>query len=388
MDSSTSVECREITAAVGGPDALAAHTGSRAFERFTGPQIRKFSSRSGPPTSRRDASIWSARVSRRCSSGARAARSWRCVWHEPDGPVALSRGGAPRSEATAPDLAARLPPIVPSWTIIGTLAPFWQARCALPAARVVAWSGDNPCSLIGTGLVREGRRRDLARHERHDFRIMPAQARKSIPVAPGIVFGAPTGDYMGMTVLQERLARARARPRRVRSDLGRFLARAARDARGQRGRIMLPWFEPEITPLVPDAGRPAVRSRSEAMRDANVRAVVEGADDGDGASLPVDGRHDRHDLRDRAAQRPTATILQVMADVFDADVYQVESRQLRGARRRACARSTPTRLADGRPLPWEEVVAGFVDASASSRVTPDPRPACDVPGAHEGLRRV
>ena len=42
MDSSTSVECREITAAVGGPEALAAHTGSRAFERFTGPQIRKF----------------------------------------------------------------------------------------------------------------------------------------------------------------------------------------------------------------------------------------------------------------------------------------------------------------------------------------------------------
>ena len=26
-----------------------------------------------------------------------------------------------------------------------------------PAANVVVWSGDNPCSLIGTGLVREGR---------------------------------------------------------------------------------------------------------------------------------------------------------------------------------------------------------------------------------------
>ena len=42
MDSSTSVECAEITAAVGGADVLAGHTGSRAFERFTGPQIRKF----------------------------------------------------------------------------------------------------------------------------------------------------------------------------------------------------------------------------------------------------------------------------------------------------------------------------------------------------------
>ncbi len=42
MDSSTGAECEEITSAVGGSEVLAIHTGSRAFERFTGPQIRKF----------------------------------------------------------------------------------------------------------------------------------------------------------------------------------------------------------------------------------------------------------------------------------------------------------------------------------------------------------
>ncbi|MET0214938.1 MAG: hypothetical protein ABW292_18140 [Vicinamibacterales bacterium] len=42
MDSSASVQCSEITAAVGGATVLAQRTGSRAFERFTGPQIRKF----------------------------------------------------------------------------------------------------------------------------------------------------------------------------------------------------------------------------------------------------------------------------------------------------------------------------------------------------------
>ena len=61
MDSSTSRECEEITAAVGGAAVIASRTGSRAYERFTGPQIRKFFKQDPDAYARRIAFISSAR---------------------------------------------------------------------------------------------------------------------------------------------------------------------------------------------------------------------------------------------------------------------------------------------------------------------------------------
>ena len=60
-------------------------------------------------------------------------------------------------DATAPGLAARLPP---ASRRRGRTSDRSRAtgseRYGLPAASVIAWSGDNPCSLVGTGIVDEG----------------------------------------------------------------------------------------------------------------------------------------------------------------------------------------------------------------------------------------
>ena len=70
--------------------------------------------------------------------------------------LAAGRWSRAALDATAPDLDSKLAPLVPSSTIVGTLSPYWMRRFNLPAARVAAWSGDNLCSLVGTGLVQEG----------------------------------------------------------------------------------------------------------------------------------------------------------------------------------------------------------------------------------------
>jgi xylulokinase len=157
MDSSTTAECREIAEAVGGDAALAAHTGSRAFERFTGPQIRKLAKQE------RAGYLATGRVHLVSSYLASLLAGRHAPVDPGDGSgmnlmdLATSTWWGPAVDATAPDLATRLPAIAPSSTVLGPLAPFWQVRAGLREARVVAWSGDNPCSLIGTGLVREGR---------------------------------------------------------------------------------------------------------------------------------------------------------------------------------------------------------------------------------------
>ena len=60
-----------------------------------------------------------------------------------------------------------------------------------------------------------------------------------------------------------------------------------------------------------------------------------------------------------------------MADVFDAEVLQLETGNSAalGAALRAFHAD---RLADGRPLAWEEVIAGFVVPRLDSRLTPQP----------------
>ena len=103
--------------------------------------------------------------------------------------------------------------------------------------------------------------------------------------------------------------------------MGRVFTRA-RDDRRRASHILLPWFEPEITPAVPIAGVHRY-GLGDAGPDADVRALVD-------AQMMAMALHSRwmgveidtiHATGGAAANR---SILQTMADVFGATVYQLE----------------------------------------------------------------
>lgn len=355
MDSSTREECEEITDAVGGAAVLAQRTGSRAFERFTGPQIRKFLE-TDPHAYAETARIHlvssylasqliggDAPLDPGDASGMNLMDLATCQWW------------LDAVEATAPGLASRLPAIVPADTIIGGLAPAWQQRFGLPPARVVVWTGDNPSSLIGTGLIEEGRVAVSLGTSDTIFGLM--REPRVDPGGTGHVFGAPTGDYMGITVFKNgSLARERVRDA-YGLDWAGFSAALDSTPPGNHGRLMYPWFVPEITPDVPTPGVRRV-DLDPADAAANVRAVVE-------AQMMAMANHSRWmgvDVRRLHATGGAAAnvaILQVMADVFDAEVYRFEvaNSACLGAALRAWHADAQ---ASGQPVSWADVTRDLV----------------------------
>ena len=361
MDSSTTTECGEIDAALGGRAATARLTGSRAFERFTGPQIRKLA-KDHPGRYE-----LTARIHLVSSFLASLLAGADAPIDPGDGAgmnlMDLSSGQWSEAalDATAPGLRARLPRLAPSTTVVGPLAPYWSERYGFsPATKVVAWTGDNPSSLIGTGLIREGRVAVSLGTSDTIFGAMDAPRVSDAGV--GHVFGSPTGAFMGITVFKNgSLAREQVRNAYA-LDWDSFSLLLQTSPPGNHGALMLPWFDPEITPAVP---APGLRRDNLDPHDAhaNVRAVVE-------AQMMAMARHSawmgvRIDtIHATGGASRNTEILQVMADVFNARVerFHIGNSAALGAALRAYQAHTG--------VPWPEAIAGFVEPIAGGTVVP------------------
>lgn len=366
MDSSTGKQCQEIMEALGGPEATARLTGSIAFKRFSGPQIRKFYQED------RKAYEKTACI-QLVSSYMASLLAGRLVPVDPgDGAgtnlmdIRTRNWSQAALDATAPRLGAKLLPVAASPSPGSLISPYYQGRFGFhPETKTYVWSGDNPNSLIGVGLVQEGRIAISMGTSDTYFGLMTKL--RTDPRGEGHVFGSPTGDYMTLICFQNgSLAREKVKDQHH-YDWNKF-SQALRDTPpGNRGRILLPYFDPEIVPNVP---QPLVARYGLETEDGpgNVRAVVE-------AQMMSMHIHSRWmgvepcSIYATGGAAKNREILQVMADVHNAEVFRFPSGN--SAALGAALRAAHAYLGEeGEGADWKGVVAGFAEPIRESRCVP------------------
>jgi xylulokinase len=372
MDSSTARECSEIRKKLGGVKAAAQQTGSDTFERFTGPQIRKFY-KTDPATYARTANV--ALVSSFMASllagkiapidhgdgaGMNLMDIRKKIWH----------AGALR--ATAPDLKKKLPPLAKSGEVIGKVSAYFAKRYGLnPEARATVWTGDNPASVIGLGLIREGMAAVSLGTSDTFFGTM-----KNCRVdgrGEGHVFGSPTGDYLTLICFKNgSLARENIRELYGIKDWKKFGGLLAATKPGNHGGILLPWFEAEIVPRV---NRPGIHRFDLDKKDAaaNCRAIFE-------AQMMSMRLHSQwmkvkpDCIYATGGASNDLALLQVMADVMNCRVLRIEISKS-AALGAALQAAHGWLVATGKKPDWKNTTAGFTTPVLNSEIRPNKKAA-------------
>lgn len=360
LDSSTGEDCRALDAALGGPGETQRITGSAAYERFTGPQIRRFA--------RREPQAWAAtghvRLVSSFLASLLAGRPVGTDWGDGSGTnlldLATRRWHGSALDAVAADLERRLGDPAPPSDPVGRIAPALARRYGLPAScRLLPWTGDNPSSAVGLGLVRDGA--CALSLGTSDVLFAVSRARPAMPPA-GHTFLSPGGDYMALFCFANgSLAREAVRDA-LGLDWDGFAAAIGRTPPGNDGRLMLPWFRPEIVPRVAAAG---VRRIGYAGSDADPRAVVEGQFLSMRLRAEAAGIRPL-ELRATGGAARNAAILQVAADVLQCPVRR--SRVVNTAALGAAVRAL--RLVAG--TDWEEAEARAVAPHLGPALHPRP----------------
>jgi xylulokinase len=372
MDSSTGKECAEIRKKLGGIKFTASRTGSDTFERFTGPQIRKFY-KTDPKAYEKTFSI--ALVSSFLAS-LLAGKIAPIDFGDGAGTnlmdIRKKNWNHDAVKATAPSLVKKLPPLAASGYVVGPVSPYFVQKYGInPEALATVWTGDNPASVIGLGLVKPGQVAiSLGTSDTFFGTMQKCQTDEN---GEGHVFGSPTGDYMTLICFKNgSLAREKIREQYKIADWKKFGELVASTPPGNNGGIMLPWFEAEIVPRVT---RPGVRRLDLDEKDAaaNCRAIFE-------AQMLSMRLHSQWMLvapeqilvTGGAAANPA--LLQVLADVMNCSVLRIEvskSAALGAALQAAHGFLTHT----GKNPKWDKLVADFTKPVPGSQIQPDKKAA-------------
>jgi xylulokinase len=376
LDSSTRVECLEIAAALGGDARVREITGSIPIERFTAAQIRKFHKEQ---PERYHATTEIHLVSSFMASLLIGERA----------PVDLGDAAGMNLldlstgtwcpallDATAPDLAAKLPRVVASPTPIGCVAPYFVSRYGFAEGTpVIAFTGDNPSSLVGMGATRPGDA--VISLGTSDTYFAATAEPRTDPSGYGHVFGNPAGGFLSLICFANGSLAREAVARQHGLDWEAFQRAVESVPPGNDGNWMLPYFAPEMTPRTAEPcvelhGADAFRAGQSPTHAA--RAVVEAQALTMRAHSTWMGARPPH-LRVTGGASRNPAILQVFADVFQAELQPLSlpNASALGAALRA-AQAVEER-------PWADLYARF-SVPDQARIA-RPRPA--VRAVYDGL---
>jgi len=367
MDSSTSKQCEEIRNTLGGMRETIKLTGSNTFERFSGPQIRKFYQEHTEEYKKTSiihlvssymASILlgkNAPIDHGDGSGMNLMNIETKQWDN----RAL--------KSTAPSLKEKLPSLSNSYDVIGKISPYFIEKYGFnPETLIVAWSGDNPNSLIGTGLIGKGK---VAISLGTSDTYFGYLKRLLLDLnGEGHVFGAPTGDYMSLICYKNgSLAREKIR-QKFSLSWAQFSEILNVTPPGNYGKIILPYFYPEIVPLVlePKVYRFGLEKNDIA---GNIRAIIECQF----LSMRLHSEWIKEKPEEIYATGGASTnreILQVAADIFNTKVrrFEITNSAALGAALRS-AKSYYDYIKSSKN--WGQIINKFVNFQQSDKILPN-----------------
>ncbi|XP_059520398.1 xylulose kinase isoform X2 [Myotis daubentonii] len=328
MDSSTTAQCRQLEAAVGGAQALSCLTGSRAYERFTGNQIAKIYQQNPEAYSHTE------RISLVSSFAASLFLGSYCPIDYSDGSgmnllqIQDKVWAQACLGACAPHLEEKLGPPVPSCSVVGPVSSYYVQRYGFPpGCKVVAFTGDNPASLAGMRL------------EEGDIAISLGTSdtlflwlQEPTPALEGHIFCSPVDPrhYMALLCFKNgSLMREKIRDESASGSWSEFSKALRSTEMGNGGSLGFYFDVKEITPEMTGRHRfsPENREVPAFPADVEIRALIEGQFMA--KRIHAEGLGYRVLPKTKILATGGAShnrdILQVLADVFGAPVYVIDT---------------------------------------------------------------
>ncbi|MHA1292602.1 MAG: xylulokinase [Promethearchaeota archaeon] len=367
MDSSTTKQCEEIRNALGALKNTIKITGSNTFERFSGPQIRKFYQESFEDYKK-------TKIIHLVSSFMASILLGRnAPIDHGDGAgmnlmnIKTKQWDTRALDATAPNLKNKLPNLVNSYEIIGKISSYFVKKYQFnPETLLIAWSGDNPNSLIGVGLIKKGQVGISLGTSDTYFGYL-----KQLFVdlnGEGHVFCAPTGDYMSLICFKNGSLTREHIKNIYNLEWNEFSDILCKSPPGNNGKIMLPYFLPEIVPLVL---KPKIYrfGFDESDIEGNVRGIIEAQF----LSMRLHSQwiHEKpKEIYATGGASVNQKILQVVADIFNTKIRRFEitdSAALGAALRASKSYYDNIKLEKS----WEEIVKKFLNIQDCEIIEPN-----------------